>query len=79
MSPEETCWKKTSALAVGVPPSDADDAVRKDEAHARQDDGASRKTTDEEEANRFHTYLAGELRRYRMLAWVLGCMRFCCF
>ena len=62
-------------VADGVPPSDADDAVRKDEAHARQDDGASRKTTDEE-ANRFHTYLAGELRRYRMLAWVLGACGF---
>ena len=63
-------------VADGVPPSDADDAVRKDEAHARQDDGASRKTTDEEEANRFHAYLAGELRRYRMLAWVLGACGF---
>lgn len=76
MSSGGNMLEEDERVADGVPPSDADDAVRKDEAHARQDDGASRKTTDEEEANRFHTYLAGELRRYRMLAWVLGACGF---
>lgn len=60
----------------GAPVSDTDDAACKDKAHARQDDGVARKASDDEEADRFHAYLAGELRRYRMLAWILGACGF---
>ena len=60
----------------GVSASDTGDAARKDEAHARQDDVVTQKTAEDEEADRFHAYLTGELRRYRMLAWVLGACGF---